>query len=149
MSAKQVVNRIVTTAKDAGVKGKDPIYGYGVLDAKAALSATVPEAGSNPLASMNAWIRVQRRGYFSTPTQEPSPSKKASSKPTLQDPTVPAAKAPADAATALPGVVVIGFGAIFIGILAAAGVQLRRVYRKTPAETDTGTLDKVEPGTGK
>ncbi|NYD79082.1 S8 family serine peptidase [Arthrobacter cupressi] len=149
MSAKQVVNRIVTTAKDAGVKGKDPIYGYGVLDAKAALSATVPEAKSNPLGSINEWIRVHRRGDFSTPTQEPSPSKKASAKPTLQDPTVPAAKAPAAAGTALPGVVIIGFGAIFIGIVAAAGVQLRRVYRKTPAEPDTGTLDKVEPGTGK
>jgi len=149
MSAKQVINRIVSTAKDAGVKGKDPIYGYGVLDAKAALGATVPEAKSNPLGSISEWIRVHRRGDFSTPTPEPTPTKKASAKPTLKDPTVPAAKAPADAGTALPGVVVIGFGALFIAIVGVAGVQLRKVYRSTPAEPDTGTLDAVEPGVRK
>jgi len=149
MSAKQVVNRIVCTAKDAGVKGKDPIYGYGVLDAKAALTTSVPEAKRNPLGSISEWIRVHRRGDFSTPTQEPGPTKKASAKPTLPDPTVPAAKAPADAGTALPGVVVVGFGVLFIAIVAGAGIQLRRVYRSTPAEPETGTLDAVEPGTRK
>ncbi|WP_115789320.1 S8 family serine peptidase [Arthrobacter silvisoli] len=149
MSAKQVINRIVSTAKDSGVKGKDPIYGYGVLDAKAALGATVPEAKSNPLGSISDWIRVHRRGDFSTPTPEPSPTKKASAKPTLKDPTVPAAKTPADAGTALPGVVVIGFGVLFVAIVAGAVIQLRRVYRTTPAEPDTGTLDAVEPGARK
>ncbi len=149
MSAKQVVNRIVSTAKDAGVKGKDPIYGFGVLDAKAALIASVPEAKANPLGSINDWIRVHRRGDFSTPTQAPGPTKKASAKPTLPDPTVPSAKAPADAGTALPGVVVLGFGVLFIAIVAGAGMQLRRVYRSTPAEPETGSLDTVEPGSRK
>ena len=39
MSAAQVVNRIISTAKDAGVPGHDPIYGFGILDAEAALTA--------------------------------------------------------------------------------------------------------------
>lgn len=149
MSAKQVVNRIVSTAKDAGVEGKDPIYGFGVLDAKAALTASVPETKANPLGSINDWIRVHRRGNFETPTQEPKPTKKASAAPTLPDPTVPAAKEPVDAGTALPGVVVVGFGALFVAIVAAAGIQLRRVYRKVPAEPETGTLEAVEPDPGK
>jgi membrane-anchored mycosin MYCP len=149
MSAKQVINRIVTTAKDAGVEGKDPIYGFGVLDAKAALTASVPETKSNPLGSINEWIRVHRRGNFETPTQDPTPSKQASAKPTLPDPTVPVAKAPVDAGTALPGVVVVGFGAVFLAIIVGAGVQLRRAYRNAPAEPETGTIDAVEGSQGK
>jgi membrane-anchored mycosin MYCP len=43
MSAKQVINRIVSTAKDAGAPGKDPLYGYGVLNAEAALKDDVPK----------------------------------------------------------------------------------------------------------
>ena len=43
MSAAQVINRIISTAKDSGVPGHDPIYGYGVLNAEAALNAEVPE----------------------------------------------------------------------------------------------------------
>ncbi|WP_226775044.1 S8 family serine peptidase, partial [Arthrobacter sp. ES1] len=35
MTASQVINRIVTTAKDAGAPGKDPLYGFGILDAEA------------------------------------------------------------------------------------------------------------------
>ena len=66
MSASQVINRIVTTAKDAGAPGKDPLYGFGVLNAEAALKADVPETKVNPLGSISDWIRVHRRGNLAT-----------------------------------------------------------------------------------
>lgn len=147
MSAKQVINRIVTTAKDAGTSGKDPIYGFGVLDAEAALKAEVPEAEANPLGSIADWIRVHRRGDFSTPTPEPSESPN-SAEPTLPNPTVPVAKAPARVDDALPAAVVLGFGGLFLAIVIGAAVQLRRTYKNPPAlpeDADTGTFNRVEP----
>ncbi len=48
MSAKQVINRIVSTAKDAGPSGKDPLYGFGVLNAEAALKDFRHRSGSQP-----------------------------------------------------------------------------------------------------
>lgn len=151
MSAKQVINRIVSTAEDAGTPGKDPIYGYGILNAEAALKADVPETKSNPVGSIAEWIRVHRRGDLSSPTPEPT-SKPSSRAATLADPTVPVAKAPSQADTAVPATVVIGFGTLFVAIVAGATVQLRRTYRASPElpeEPETGVVDVVDPGTPK
>ncbi|MDQ0757208.1 S8 family serine peptidase [Arthrobacter sp. B3I4] len=139
MPASQVINRIVSTAKDAGRPGKDPLYGFGVLDAEAALKADVPESEVNPLGSISDWIRVHRRGnpVSPAPVALPSPSSAA---PTLPEPTVPVAEAPSPADTAVPAMVVLGFGGLFVCIIAGAAIQLRRVVRGTPAE-DGGTTD--------
>ncbi len=125
MSATQVINRIVSTAKDAGAPGKDPLYGYGILNAEAALKNDVPTTSTNPLGSIADWIRVHRRGVFSEPSQAPVASP-TSAAPTLADPTVPVAKTPATVDEALPAAVVLGFGALFIALVAGAAVQLRR-----------------------
>ncbi len=148
MSAKQVINRIVSTAVDAGAPGKDPIYGYGILNAEAALKADVPEVTSNPVGSIADWIRVHRRGDLSSPTPQATstPSIPAA---TLADPTVPVAKAPSQSDTAVPAAVVIGFGALFVAIVAGASVQLRRAYRTSPELLDgpaTGVVDAVDQG---
>lgn len=151
MSAKQVINRIVSTAKDAGAPGKDPIYGYGILDAEAALKGDVPATSTNPLGSIADWIRVHRRGDLSVPSQAPVASP-TSAPPTLADPTVPVAKTPANVDNALPAVVVLGFGALFVAIVAGAAFQLRRAYKNppaTPEEADTGVMEAVDPSTGK
>jgi membrane-anchored mycosin MYCP len=148
MSAKQVINRIVSTAQDAGAPGKDPIYGYGILNAEAALKADVPEATSNPVGSIAEWIRVHRRGDLSSPTSVPT-SKPSIPAATLADPTVPVAKAPSQADTAVPAAVVIGFGSLFVAIVAGASIQLRRGYRTSPEQPEepgTGVVDVVEPG---
>jgi membrane-anchored mycosin MYCP len=148
MSAKQVINRIVSTARDAGAPGKDPLYGFGVLNAEAALKDDVPEAAANPLGTIAEWIRVHRRGNFATPTPVPTaevPSPVA----TLPEATVPAAEAPSQRDSALGGAVVIGFGLLFVAIIAAAVVQLRRAARN-PADAsedpDAGVADKVKSG---
>src|SRR6478735_5980283 len=148
MSASQVINRIVTTAKDAGLPGKDPLYGFGVLNAEAALKADVPESAVNPLGSISDWIRVHRRGnpVSPAPAAVPSPSSAA---PTLPEATMPVAEAPSPADSAVPAMVVLGFGGLFICIIAGAAIQLRRAARGASAQPggpETSALDSVDSG---
>ncbi|MCU1434215.1 MAG: peptidase [Pseudarthrobacter sp.] len=148
MSAKQVINRIVSTAKDAGPAGKDPLYGFGVLNAEAALKDPVAEAAVNPLGSISDWIRVHRRGNLATPAPVPS-SEVASAIPTLPDPTVPAAEAPSQRDSAIGGAVVIGSALLFVAVITAAAFQLRRAARDpglAGEDPDTGVVDTVESG---
>nr|WP_258545015.1 type VII secretion-associated serine protease mycosin [Micromonospora provocatoris] len=49
MSAGDVVNRLITTARDLGPTGRDDRFGYGLVDPVAALTADVPSVGHNPL----------------------------------------------------------------------------------------------------
>jgi subtilisin family serine protease len=137
MSASQVINRIVTTAKDAGAPGKDPLYGFGVLNAEAALKADVPETKVNPLGSISDWIRVHRRGNLATtdPAAEPAPSSAA---PTLPEATVPVAEKPSQLDSAVPAAVVLGFGALLVGIVVAAALQLRAAMRTPPKDGPDG-----------
>lgn len=137
MSASQVINRIVTTAKDAGAPGKDPLYGFGVLNAEAALKADVPETKVNPLGSISDWIRVHRRGNLATtdPAAEPAPSSAA---PTLPEATVPVAEKPSQLDSAVPAAVVLGFGALLVGIVVAAAFQLRAAMRTPPRDGPDG-----------
>ncbi|HEY1179082.1 MAG TPA: S8 family serine peptidase [Phytomonospora sp.] len=48
-SAADVVNRLITTAEDAGAPGRDDQFGYGKVDAYAAVTADVPPVEANPL----------------------------------------------------------------------------------------------------
>jgi membrane-anchored mycosin MYCP len=148
MSAEQVINRIVSTAKDAGAPGKDPLYGFGVLNAEAALKDNVAETKSNPLGSISDWIRVHRRGNLATPPPVP-PAESHTAQPTLPKATVPVAQPPSQLDSALPAAVVIGFGGLFLAIIAGAAVQLRRAYRASGGsseEPDTGVLNRVDSG---
>ncbi|AXJ10337.1 S8 family serine peptidase [Arthrobacter sp. PM3] len=147
MSASQVINRIVSTAKDAGAPGKDPLYGFGVLDAEAALKADVPETKVNPLGSISDWIRVQRRGNPATtaPAAAPSPP---SAEPTLPEATVPVAEKPSQLDSAVPAAVVLGFGLLFVGIIAGAAVQLRAAMRTPPTDTRGGSEGPGGAGSG-
>ncbi|MCX4469625.1 Subtilisin DY [Micromonospora sp. MW-13] len=49
MSAGEVVNRLISTARDIGPAGRDDRFGYGVVDPVAALTAAVPPVQRNPL----------------------------------------------------------------------------------------------------
>ncbi|MFE9654046.1 type VII secretion-associated serine protease mycosin [Micromonospora sp. NPDC006431] len=49
MSAGDVVNRIIKTARDLGPTGRDDRFGYGMVDPVAALTTDVPSVGRNPL----------------------------------------------------------------------------------------------------
>ncbi|GIJ34141.1 type VII secretion-associated serine protease mycosin [Micromonospora sediminimaris] len=49
MSAADVVNRLLATARDIGPTGRDERFGYGLVDPVAALTAQVPPTDRNPL----------------------------------------------------------------------------------------------------
>ncbi|MEV1159859.1 type VII secretion-associated serine protease mycosin [Micromonospora chokoriensis] len=49
LNAPSVINRIIRTARDAGPSGRDPQYGFGVIDPVKALTANVPPVTANPL----------------------------------------------------------------------------------------------------
>jgi hypothetical protein len=49
MTAGEVVNRLVATAEDLGEPGRDPVYGFGLLDPVAALTDAVRPVPANPL----------------------------------------------------------------------------------------------------
>lgn len=49
MDAGNIINRLIKTAADRGAPGRDPVYGFGIVDAYAALTADVPTINENPL----------------------------------------------------------------------------------------------------
>lgn len=49
MSAANVINRMISTARDIGPVGRDDSYGFGALDPVAALTRNVPAVERNPL----------------------------------------------------------------------------------------------------
>ena len=62
MDAANVINRILATARPVSPSIPDPLYGYGLLDAEAALLADVPPVASNPLGNLDEWVSIYRRG---------------------------------------------------------------------------------------
>ncbi|WP_374758261.1 S8 family serine peptidase [Leifsonia sp. LS1] len=75
LKAADVIERIIRTARPAGGGSvPSPIYGYGLLDAAAAVTASVPHVTANPMGDLTEWIRVHRRAEMPTtpaPTGEP------------------------------------------------------------------------------
>ncbi|MDZ8275519.1 S8 family serine peptidase [Microbacterium aquimaris] len=72
LDANNVINRIIQTATPA--KGSSVLYGYGLVDAERAVNASVPMVSSNPMGSLEEWIRIYRRaeaGPVAQPSAEP------------------------------------------------------------------------------
>ncbi len=61
LNAANVIQRVLATAHDKGAPGPDDLYGYGLVDAAAAVSATVAPVTSNPLGDLAEWVRINRR----------------------------------------------------------------------------------------
>lgn len=63
LDAANVINRVISTARlPAGVRtAPDALYGYGLVDAAAAVSGSVPAVSANPMGDLAEWIRVHRR----------------------------------------------------------------------------------------
>ena len=129
LSADEVAHRITASAQDAGEPGKDPLYGYGILDVEAAVSADLPEMEESPLGSMEEWIQVHRRHDAS-----PSPSAAASGPPLTEDVRVeaqpPEPVEPLNSTGALPIVVLAGFGLLVAAITAGAVRHIRWLTRR-------------------
>ncbi|WP_082076723.1 S8 family serine peptidase [Microbacterium azadirachtae] len=74
MDANNVINHIIQTARPApqATAHPDPLYGYGLIDAAAAVSASLPSVDQNPLGDLSDWIRLNRRAQAPAPAQPTS-----------------------------------------------------------------------------
>jgi membrane-anchored mycosin MYCP len=76
LDADNVIERIIKTARPApdSTAVPDATYGYGLVDAAAAVSATgIPHVSENPMGSLADWIHLYRRADSSpAPTESPS-----------------------------------------------------------------------------
>jgi len=129
LNAANVINRIVATAHDKGAPGPDDLYGYGLVDAAAAVRTDVPAVTANPLGDLHEWVRVNRRAVAT-----PAP---AASGGTIVAPAPVAAAQPADpVGTLLPSPVllqVVGLPALVVllmlfvlgGLIVGAVLQFR------------------------
>lgn len=134
LDANNVINRIVKTAHDTGAPGTDAIYGFGLIDAEAAVTAEVPLVDKNPMGSLAEWITIYRRAA-STPA--PLPSSSTSPTPSPVPDAIPDSAGPASPlGTVLPTVsmlrdvgVPLAVYAIFLTILAGWGLAMWRRFR--------------------
>ncbi|CAD6002333.1 S8 family serine peptidase [Agreia sp. COWG] len=60
LDAANVINRVVSTATPKGSPVPGPIYGYGLVNAAAAVTATVPAVTANPMGSLADWVATYR-----------------------------------------------------------------------------------------
>jgi membrane-anchored mycosin MYCP len=63
LDADNVINRIVKTARPAAgaTDVPDVLYGYGLVDAASAVTASVPSVTANPMGNLEDWVRLYRR----------------------------------------------------------------------------------------
>jgi len=76
LDANSVIQRLIATARPQDGPVPGPIYGYGLVDASAAVSADVAPVTANPLAvpyDLAEWIRLYRRAD-AVPSVTPEPS---------------------------------------------------------------------------
>jgi hypothetical protein len=73
IKAIDVINRIIKTAipVDGAEKPSDPLYGYGLVDAAAAIDANLPVVDKNPMGDLAEWVRLFRRAEAEPQTEAP------------------------------------------------------------------------------
>ncbi len=140
ITANDVINRIIKTAIPVpGVqRTPDPLYGYGLIDAQAAVSANLLPVSENPMGDLEEWVRLYRRADPGQPEPEPTSAP-------VEVPPLPDADAPTEAGSPLlPSADSLRYGTLPLvaltvpGILVALGVTAaaRRIrsarVRRTP-----------------
>lgn len=123
LDAANVINRIIKTAirVDGMTRVPDPLYGYGLIDANAAVSKSVAKVSENPMGDLAEWIRVYRRA-------EAAPQPVVPVEP-VEIPPLPAADSPIEPGSPLlPSLESLRYGTLPLialtvpGILIALGV---------------------------
>jgi subtilisin family serine protease len=127
------INRVVATATDRGAKGVDPIYGFGLINAAAAVRNTVPSVKANPMGDLAAWIHLNRRAEpTATPTTPPTSSSTAA--PVAAGPTNPLGilyPTPTQLRNVgLPIALILAFGLAALTMIVVALRQFGRLRRR-------------------
>ncbi|BDZ38951.1 S8 family peptidase [Microbacterium suwonense] len=142
LDAANVINRLIRTAiRVPEMRGApDVLYGYGLLDAAAAVTASVPKVSANPMGDLKEWIRVHRRA---TSPDQPEPEV---TKPAVEVQPLPAADAPSEPGSPLlPSAETLRYGTLPLlaltvpGIVIALGVTAaaRRIRTERGRRTPT------------
>lgn len=121
MSAADVVNRLIRTAGDIGDPGRDDVFGFGLVNPVAALTADVPPVDSNPLDN----LPPPGKATFGKAGAPSTTGTLAPQLGSIGD--APAAAPVADRRTAL-GVLPAGI-AIVVVLVGGATATLRRIFR--------------------
>lgn len=148
LDANNVLARLIETAKPANGASSvpDKLYGYGLVDAAAAVSARVPSVTENPLGSLKEWIRLYRRA-----DTEPAPE--PTSSPVVIPALPPVEAAPAAGSPLLPSRDSVLYGSlplagatvaaimIALGVTAAARrIRQARISREPSRTTNEESL---------
>ncbi|WP_439592208.1 S8 family serine peptidase [Microbacterium sp.] len=130
LDANNVINRLIKTAKPTPAMKATPdlLYGYGLVDAAAAVSTSVPSVSTNPMGSLEEWIRLYRRA-------DSGPAPVQTSAPVVVAPLPAAEPAPQAASPLLPSRDTLLYGTLPLlmltvtAILVALGVTaaVRRI----------------------
>ena len=67
LDAANVIERLIRTADPHGHDVPSALYGWGIIDPVAALTADVPEVDESPLGSLAEWITIHRRADAPSP----------------------------------------------------------------------------------
>ncbi|MDT0156597.1 S8 family serine peptidase [Microbacterium sp. ARD32] len=143
LDAANVINRIIRTAirvPEMSANTPDVEYGYGLLDAHAAVTASVPKVDANPMGDLKEWVRLYRRA--SSPAK---PTPEATATPVAVQP-LPAADPPRKPGSPLlPSAETLRYGTLPLlaltvpGTLIALGVTAaaRRIRMERGRRTPT------------
>lgn len=128
LSAAQIIQRITESADDTGAAGRDPVYGFGIINPLMSLDPSTPQdATENPLGSLKAWIAVHRRQEVPAPTPaDASATPVHEEGETIVKAKIPEPSRPVEDRGFLPFIIV---GALFVilGLLTVRSV--RRLHR--------------------
>ncbi|WP_254431505.1 S8 family serine peptidase [Agromyces sp. Marseille-P2726] len=69
LDAANVIERLIRTADANGHDVPSPLYGWGIIDPVAALTADVPKVDASPLGSLAEWITIHRRADAPVPAE--------------------------------------------------------------------------------
>ena len=117
LDANNVINRIIRTTRPApqATASPDPLYGYGLVDAAAAVSESVPEVTTNPMGDLAEWIRLFRRA-------DAAPAPSVTAAPVVVDPLPPAAELPPEASPLLPSEETLLYGTVPLVVLTGTAI---------------------------
>lgn len=138
LDAAGVMNRVIATANANGRDVPSPIYGNGLIDAAAAVTARVPDStAETPAALLKSWIHLHRRvNSVVEPQPEVVPETPiaASPDPALPGPNAMAAWLPNQLTltyVSVPLAVLVGFGILVTLFAIGAARHFKRIRRKS------------------
>lgn len=128
LDAANVINRVLLSANRVTDTVPDPIYGYGLVDAYAALTADVPFVSDNPLGSLDDWVVLHRKQEGNPIVVPLGPQSTVAEEEQALPPRIPARDDPQW--RFLPYVVTVGFVSLLLVVVLTGAVLVLWRLRK-------------------